>query len=119
MCKFHTLYAGIFSVASCIFTLLAFNFAKFLHLLLFKELVDATKMFAHLSATKLVDTGYESVEEVTIMAHANERTIKIVESLLQYILGAKIKVVGRFVKNKQIDGFEQQLKQSQTSSLTT
>lgn len=71
-----------FFFASYIFTLLAFNFAKFLHLLLFKELVDATKMFAHLSATKLVDTGYESVEEVTVVAHTNKCAIKVVESLL-------------------------------------
>lgn len=61
---------------------LALYVAQLLHFLHFKEFVDAAKMFAYLSTTKLIHTGNKSIEEVTVVAHANKCAIKVVESLL-------------------------------------
>ena len=64
-------------------------------------------MLAHLSAAKLIYACDQSVEEVAVVAHTDERAVKVGQSLFQHVLGAQVEVVGRFVKNEQVDGFEQ------------
>ena len=75
--------------------------------LVFQELVDAAKMLAHFAAAELIDFRHKAVEEITVVAHDDERAVKILQRLLEHVFRAQIEVVGRLVENEQVEGFEQ------------
>ena len=77
-----------------------------LGLLLLEELVDAAQVLAHSAAAELIDFRHQSVKEITVVAHHDERAVKVAQRLFENILGLEIKVVGGLVENKQIDRFE-------------
>ena len=91
---------------------------KIFEALVFQEFVDAAKVLAHFAAAELIDFRHEAVEEITIVAHDNERTVKILQRLLEHVFRTQIEVVGRLVENEQVEGFEQEFENGQARSLT-
>ena len=75
------------------------KFTQLLHLLCRKELIYTTQVFTHLAVAELIDLGHKPVEEVTVVAHTNERTVVILQCLLEYILCLQVEMVGRLVKD--------------------
>ena len=53
------------------------------------------------------------------MTHDNRRTVKGLDGLLQHVLRRHVEMVGRLVKNQQVDWFQQQTDHRQTTALTT
>ena len=92
---------------------------KVLHLLCSKELIYTTQVLTHLAVAELVHLGHETIEEITVVAHAHKRAVKILQRLLQDILSLEVEVVGRLIKDKQVHRLKQQLHQRQTCTLTT
>ena len=84
-----------------------------------QEVVNATDMLTHLSTTKFIHTAHESIEEITVVAHHNHRAIKLLHGILQHVLRLHVEVVGRFVENQEVHGFEQELNHRQTTAFTT
>ena len=63
-------------------------------------------MFTNHSSSEFINLFYESVEEITVVAHYDSSSIEIFYSLLQHVLRLHIQVVGGFVKNQQVYWFE-------------
>ena len=53
-----------------------------LHLLCREELIYTTQVLTHLAVAELVHLGHETIEEVTVVAHAHKRAVKILQRLL-------------------------------------
>ena len=53
------------------------------------------------------------------MTNYDERAVEVLQGLLQHILSLEIQMVGRLVKDEQIDRFEQKLEYCQTCALAT
>ena len=68
-------------------------------------------MFADAAMAKLIDLRDEAVEEVAVVADADERAVEVLERLLEDVLRFEVKMVGRFVKDEEIDGLEQEFHQ--------
>ena len=79
--------------------------------------IYSSQMFAHLSATKLIDTLNKAVEEVAVVTHYYHRAVEIAYGLLQNVLGFEVEVVGGLVEDEQVYGFQQQLYHGQTGAL--
>ena len=76
-------------------------------------------MFAHFATTKLINLRYKSVEEFAVVTYYNCSTIEGFNGLFQHILRWHIKMVGRLVKNQQVNRFQQQSYHCQSATLTT
>ena len=98
---------------------LALQLLQVLHLLGLKELIYATQMLAHTLMAKLIDLGHQAVKEVTVVAHEDERTVIVLQGLLEHILGLEVEVVGGLVEDEQVHGLEKEFEQRQASALTT
>lgn len=48
-----------------------------LHLLCFQELVDTAEVFAHTAMAELIDLGGQAIEEVAVVAHADECAVEV------------------------------------------
>ena len=84
-----------------------------------QEVVDSTDVLTYLSTTKFIHTAYESIEEITVVAHHNHCPIKFLHSVLQHVLRLHVEMVGRLVENQEIHRFKQQLYHGQSTALTT
>ena len=51
------------------------------------------------------------------MADADERAVEVLKRLLEDVLRLEVKMVGRFVKDEEIDGLEQEFHQGQAGAL--
>ena len=60
---------------ACGLCILALQLLEVLHLLGFEELVHAAQVFAYLLMSKLVNLGHQAIEEVTVVAHEDERAV--------------------------------------------
>ena len=89
----------------------ALQLLEVLELLALHELVDPFEVLGDLSATELVDLAHQTIEEVTVVRDEDERAIIVEERLLEYLLGLHIEVVRWFVKDQEVVGLKQQLKQ--------
>ena len=58
---------------------------------------------------KFIHFVHQPVEKVSVVAHYDSRTLKLPDSVFQYVFGRNIEVVCRFVEYKHIDGRQQQL----------
>ena len=76
-------------------------------------------MLAHLASAKLINLPNQSVEEVTVVRHDNHCSVKIGYCLLQHILCLHIQMVGRLVKDKEVDRLKQQTNHCQSSFFST
>ena len=76
-------------------------------------------MLFDLSAAELIHLRYQSVEELTVVAHQDHRTVESPDSLLQHILRLHVEVVGGLIEDQQVHGFKQQPDHCQTTALTT
>ena len=83
------------------------------------EVVDAAQVFFHLSTTELVNLAHQAVEEVAVVAHQYHRAIESLYSLFQNILRWHVQMVGRLVKNEQVDGLQEQAYHRQPASFAT
>ena len=99
--------------------LLLLQFLEVLHLFIFQEFVDAAEVFADTLVPEFVDFRDETVQEVTVMADDDEGAVKVDERLLEYVLGFHVEVVGRLVKDKEVDGFEQKFEDGKTGAFAT
>ena len=99
--------------------LLLLQFLEVLHFFVFQEFVDAAEVFADALVAEFVDFCDETVQEVTVMADDDEGAVKVDERLLEYVLGFHVEVVGRLVKDKEIDGFEQKFEDGKSCSFAT
>ena len=66
---------------------------------------------------KLIDLRDEAVEEVAVVADADERAVEVLERLLEDVLRLEVKMVGRFIKDEEIDGLKQEFHQGQAGAL--
>ena len=53
-----------------------------LHLLCREELIYTTQVLTHLAVAELVHLGHETIKEVTVVAYAHKRAVKILQRLL-------------------------------------
>ena len=86
---------------------------------LFKKFIDTAQVLTHLSTAEFINFGHKYVKEVSVMADDNKRAVEVTESLFEDILGLEIKMVGRLVKDKEIDWFEKKLDHAQAHSFAT
>ena len=56
-------------------------------------------MLSHPLVAELVHFAHQSVQEVTVVAHKYQCTVKVHECLFQNIFGLHIQMVGRLVQN--------------------
>ena len=82
-------------------------------------IVDAAQVFTNLAATKLIYLIYQTIQELTVVAHDNGGAVECLDRFLQHILRLHIQVVGRLIENEQIHRLQQQLDHRQTAALTT
>ena len=75
-------------------------------------------MLLYGTATKFIDLRHQTIQEITVVAHNDNRTIKIANCLLQDILRTHIQMVGRFVEDKEVHRFKQQLNHRQAGPFT-
>ena len=66
---------SVFGGDVCGLCVLALQLLEVLHLLGFEELVHAAQVLAHLLVAKLVDLGHQTIEEVAVVAHEDERAV--------------------------------------------
>ena len=76
-------------------------------------------MFPYSSASELEDLGDQTVEELTVVADDDGRTVEGANGLLQHVLRGHVEVVGRLVEDKQVYWLEQQANHGQTTTLAT
>ena len=95
--------------------LFPFEFLKFLHLLCGEELIYTAQMLAYLAVTELIHLCHKTVEEVTVVAHAHECTVKILQSLLKYILCLEVEVVGGLSRISRFTGSSRCMPRSMAS----
>ena len=76
-------------------------------------------MLAYPSTTELIDLGDKTVEELTVVADHDGRTVEGTDSLFQHVLRHHIQVVRGLVEYQQVHGFQQQLNHRQTAALAT
>ena len=76
-------------------------------------------MLADATMAEFVHLADQTIQEVTVVTHYNQRAVEIQQRLLQYILRLEIQVVGRLIENQQIHRFQQQLQDSQTGPFST
>ena len=81
-------------------------------------LVNTAQMLTNLTAAELIHLIHKSVEEVTVVAHYDSRTVKGADSLLQHILRLHIQVVRRLVEDKEVNRLKQQTDHCQTRAFT-
>ena len=79
--------------------------------------VDAAQMLAYLSATKLIHLVYQSVEELTVVAHDDGCSIEGLDGFLENILRLHVEMVGWLIENQEVDRLEQQLDHRQSAAL--
>lgn len=100
-------------------SVLLFDVLKVFHLLDGEEFVDAAEVFAHALVAEFVDFRDESVEEVTVVGNDNQCAVEVLKGLFQNVLCLEVEVVGRLVKDEQVDRVEQQLHQRQTGAFAS
>ena len=71
--------------------------------LVLQPVIDTAQMFPHGATAKLIDFAHDTIEEISVMAHQYHCAVKCLQGLFQYILAAHIQMVGRLVKDKQIN----------------
>ena len=96
-----------------------FQFLEVLHFFVLQEFVDAAEVLTDTLVAEFVDFCDEAVQEVTVMADDDEGAVKVDERLLEYVLGLHVEVVGRLVKDKEIDGLEQKFEDGKTGAFAT
>ena len=74
-------------------------------------------MLADATAAELVDLGDKAVEELTVVADDDGRTVEGADSLFQHVLRRHIEVVRGLVEYQQVNGLQQQLDHRQTAPL--
>ena len=95
------------------------EFVKAFHLLFLQEIVYTSDMLFHYTTTKLIYLGYKSVQELTVVGYDNYRSIKLFDSLFQYIFGTHIQMVGRLVQYKEVHRFKQKFYHCQTAAFSS
>ena len=63
-------------------------------------------MFFDHSATELIYLRYQTIEELTVVTHHNNRTVERLNGFLQHILRLHVEVVGGLIENQQVHRFE-------------
>ena len=76
-------------------------------------------MLTHPLVAKFKNFGGQSIQEVSIVRHQDERAIKSLEGILDDVLSLHVEVVGRFIENQKIDRLQKELDHSQTGFFTT
>ena len=71
-------------------------------------------MLTNLTATELIHLIHKAVEEVTVVAHYDSRTVKGADSLLQHILRLHVQVVRRLVEDEEVNRLKQQANHCQS-----
>ena len=72
-----------------------------------EEVVYTAQMLFDTTATELLHFAYQSVQEIPVVTDADESAVEVLQSGFEDILGLHIQVVGRFIQNEQVAGFEQ------------
>ena len=75
-------------------------------------------MFAYAAMAKLVDLAHQTIEEIAVVAHHDERSVEVLQGLLEHILGLEVEVVGGLVEDKQVHGLQQELENGQSGALS-
>ena len=86
--------------------------------LVLEEVLDAADVLADVSSAKLIDSGNQSFEEISVVADDNHRAVEGGECLLQDVLGSHVEVVRRFVENQEVHGFQQEANHGEAGTLT-
>ena len=76
-------------------------------------------MLTYLSTGKLIYLIYQSVEELTVVAHDDSGAVECLDGFLQHILRLHVEMVGRLIENQEIHRFEQELDHRQTTALSS
>ena len=76
-------------------------------------------MFSDPLVAEFVDFRHQSVQEITVVRHHNQRTVEVEQRLFQDIFRFHVQMVGRLVENQQVDWLEQQLDHRQARALST
>ncbi len=84
-----------------------------------QEVIDAAEILAHLTVAEFIDLVDESVKEITVMAHHDNRSGEVAYRFLKNILRGYVKMVCGFVENQEIDRFEKQTDHGVSSLLPT
>ena len=50
--------------------------------------------------TEFIYLAHQTIQEVTVVTHHDQRTVEIEQRLLQHILCLQIKMVGRLIENQ-------------------
>ena len=74
-------------------------------------------MLFHQATAKFINFRDQSVEELAVVAHHDNRAVKIADGILQHVFRTHIKMVRRFVENQEVHRFQQQLDHRQTATL--
>jgi len=88
-------------------------------LVLFQEIVYASKVFPYLSAAELVNLGYKAVEEIAVVAYYDCRSVESAYGLFQHVFRAHVEVVGRLVENQEVYRLEQQTYHGKTAAFSS
>ena len=82
-------------------------------------IVDTAQMLTYLATGKLIYLIYQSVEELTVVAHDDSGAVECLDGFLQHILRLHVEMVGRLIENQEIHRFEQELDHRQTTALSS
>ena len=88
---------------------MSLKFAQTLQLPALKEFLNTAKMLLDLSIPELIQLVYKSVKKITVMGHNYERSVIILECLLENILRPDVHMIGRLVKCQKIVRLEDEL----------
>ena len=58
------------------------------------------------SATELIYLRHQTVEELTVVTHHDNRTVERLDGFLQHILRLHVEVVGGLIENQQVHRFK-------------
>ena len=64
-------------------------------------------MFGNFFVAELVDLGYKSIQEVTVVRYNNQSSVEILQRTFQDIFRLHIQVIGGLIQNKQIHRLQQ------------